>query len=203
MRYQGIIARWNDDRGFGFVQPKMGAQPVFVHVRGFSNRQRCPRPGEGVSYELGSDAQGRCCAINVRYADEKQSGNEIRINIVPIILSLIFVSLLVVFVWIGRAPIVVGLAYLLFGLITFGAYAQDKEAAEKRRWRIPENKLHLFGLLGGWPGAVLAQQFLRHKSNKKSFQLVFWLTVVLNWGAFAWLLSTDGNSIRLLLDELI
>ena len=45
----------------------------------------------------------------------------------------------------------------------------------------------LLGLLCGWPGALLAQQWLRHKTAKRSFQLVFWITVVVNMAGFAWM----------------
>jgi uncharacterized membrane protein YsdA (DUF1294 family) len=67
-------------------------------------------------------------------------------------------------------------------------YAFDKSAAANNRWRTPENTLHFVGFLGGWPGALVAQDVFRHKSRKAEFQYVFWLTVVLNCGALAWLL---------------
>jgi uncharacterized membrane protein YsdA (DUF1294 family) len=50
----------------------------------------------------------------------------------------------------------------------------------------------LLSLAGGWPGALVAQQKLHHKSKKQSFRLVFWLTVLLNCGAFVWLFTPTG-----------
>ncbi|WP_153605141.1 DUF1294 domain-containing protein, partial [Pseudomonas aeruginosa] len=44
----------------------------------------------------------------------------------------------------------------------------------------PGVRLHLFELLGGWPGALVAQQVFRHKTRKLSFQLVFWGIVLLH-----------------------
>ena len=44
--------------------------------------------------------------------------------------------------------------------------------------------LHGLSLIGGWPGALIAQQVLRHKSRKEEFRFVFWLTVVINVGVF-------------------
>lgn len=79
--------------------------------------------------------------------------------------------------------------YFIAGVITFLAYAADKSAARNGSWRTPESTLHLLALAGGWPGALLAQQFLRHKSAKREFRQVFWLTVALNVAAFVVLAS--------------
>jgi uncharacterized membrane protein YsdA (DUF1294 family) len=40
------------------------------------------------------------------------------------------------------------------------------------------------GLACGWPGALLAQQLLRHKTAKGSFVATFWGTVVVNVAGF-------------------
>jgi len=86
----------------------------------------------------------------------------------------------------GWQPQVV-LVYGAASLASFLAYAMDKAAAVRRGWRTPERTLHLLDLLGGWPGGLLAQQWLRHKTVKPSFVMVFWLTVVLNMaGLVAW-----------------
>lgn len=84
-------------------------------------------------------------------------------------------------------PQMVGAAYLTTSLTCFVAYAIDKSAARSGNWRTPESTLLILGLVGGWPGALLAQQWLRHKTSKQSFQRKFQLTVALNLGAFAWL----------------
>ena len=52
--------------------------------------------------------------------------------------------------------------------------------------------MHLLALAGGWPGALAAQRLLRHKSSKRSFQLTFWATVVVNGGALAWVFASSG-----------
>jgi uncharacterized membrane protein YsdA (DUF1294 family) len=74
------------------------------------------------------------------------------------------------------------LAILLYGV--------DKSAAVNNRWRTQESTLHFVGLVGGWPGALFAQNVFRHKSKKAEFQSVFWVTVVLNCAGLAWLLAT-------------
>lgn len=80
-----------------------------------------------------------------------------------------------------RNPLI-GLAALYLGLslATFIVYAVDKAAAKRSKRRVPEKSLHLLALAGGWPGALMAQHFLRHKSSKQPFRLFFWLTVILN-----------------------
>ena len=84
-------------------------------------------------------------------------------------------------------------AYLLVSCIAFYLYGRDKSAAQKGRWRTPESTLHLVDVLGGWPGALLAQQFFHHKSRKTSFQLVFWLTVLVNCAMLGWFLHVNGD----------
>lgn len=99
--------------------------------------------------------------------------------------QIIFLGLLLV------APVIALVRLDLFGEprlvmatgfgVSLGAFiAQwiDKRRAESKHWRVPENALHLLELLGGWPGAFLAQRLFRHKTAKLSYQVVFWLIVV-------------------------
>ncbi|EAQ80308.1 DUF1294 domain-containing protein [Blastopirellula marina] len=64
--------------------------------------------------------------------------------------------------------------------VTFVAYGIDKRRAQLGRHRISENTLQLLALSGGWPGAWAAQQFFRHKTQKLSFLLVYWLIVAMH-----------------------
>ena len=86
------------------------------------------------------------------------------------------------------ASLLLLLAYALLSGLTFLLYAIDKAAARRQRRRVRESTLHLLALLGGWPGAWLAQRALRHKSSKRSFRWRFWLTVLANCSLLAaWL----------------
>jgi uncharacterized membrane protein YsdA (DUF1294 family) len=69
---------------------------------------------------------------------------------------------------------------VLISALTYWIYARDKRRAERGERRVPEARLHLLELLGGWPGGFLAQRRLRHKCSKGSYQFVFWL-IVLAW----------------------
>lgn len=79
--------------------------------------------------------------------------------------------------------------YVAMSFATFIVYALDKRAARLGQWRVKESTLHVLALLCGWPGALLAQHLLRHKSAKPSFRRVFWLSVALNILAFVCLFT--------------
>lgn len=194
MRYQGRITTWKDDKGFGFITPNGGGEQVFVHINSFSSRQRRPEGNELVTYELKVDGKGRAQANTVAFVGEKPTpstppgrGN------VPPLFAICFLAFVVGAVITGRLPVVVLGLYLVASLLAFFAYAFDKSAALRNQWRTQESTLHLFALLGGWPGALAAQRLLRHKSAKASFQATFWATVVLNCGALGWLFSPSGT----------
>lgn len=94
-----------------------------------------------------------------------------------------------------KPPLWVAAFYMSASLFTFITYAMDKSAARRGGWRTPESTLHALAMAGGWPGALLAQQFLRHKSAKAEFQAVFWVTVVVNMAAFVLLCSHAGRAL--------
>lgn len=75
-------------------------------------------------------------------------------------------------------------AYVVLSLVSFFVYAFDKSAAQRGARRVPERSLHLLAVAGGWPGALLAQRMLRHKTRKVPFRRVFWGTVLLNIAGF-------------------
>ena len=78
--------------------------------------------------------------------------------------------------------------YFTLSFFTFLLYAIDKRSAIKGRWRVSEKTLQISSLLGGWPGALLAQQAFRHKTQKRSFIFVLWLGVMINTSIFGYFL---------------
>jgi uncharacterized membrane protein YsdA (DUF1294 family) len=101
----------------------------------------------------------------------------------PAAFAVLFLGLVALAVSAQRLPRLVLALYLVASVLSFGAYAFDKSAARHQRRRISERSLHLLGLFGGWPGALIAQRLLHHKSAKASFQLFFRASVLLNCGA--------------------
>lgn len=100
----------------------------------------------------------------------------------------------------GYTPLIIGVLYLFFSLFAIVAYAKDKSAARGKQWRVPENTLHALALCGGWLGAAVAQEQFRHKTQKTSFQLVFWLTVLVNLLLFAGLhMAPASEALRVLM----
>jgi len=104
-----------------------------------------------------------------------------------------FAVLFVAVAILWKPPPVLAAAYLAASLVAFIAYALDKSAARRGAWRTSEGTLHLLAVVGGWPGALLAQQVLRHKSTKAEFRAVFWGTVILNVAGFVVFSSPIGR----------
>ncbi|HEX8610761.1 MAG TPA: DUF1294 domain-containing protein [Telluria sp.] len=107
----------------------------------------------------------------------------------PYLSILLFAAVFAGAVLAWDVPLWTGAPYLLASVVCFAVYAQDKGAARAARRRTPERTLLMLGLVCGWPGAVLAQQWLRHKSSKRPFQMAFWGTVLCNMAAFVYLCS--------------
>jgi uncharacterized membrane protein YsdA (DUF1294 family) len=98
-----------------------------------------------------------------------------------------FIGALGVAAFYGLIPSAVPFVYLALSVATFATYAWDKWRAKRGADRTAEATLHLLEMLGGWPGALVAQQWLRHKSRKTSYQVRFWIIVACHVGLWAWL----------------
>lgn len=194
MRYQGRLTQWNRSKGFGFITPNGGGGRVFVHAMGFRNGARQVTEGALLTFELGVDAQGRPRAEDIDFAgsprkdDTPQRGDS---PAGPLVVATFGFTLLGAALT-GIAPRALLWLYVLASLVAVGLYWLDKRAATEGRWRTPESTLHLCALMGGWPGAVIAQRMLRHKTRKPAFRAAFWATVVINISAVGWLLAAPA-----------
>lgn len=193
MRLQGRVIDWRDEKGFGFIRPHDGHEQAFVHISEFSKRSRRPVQGDLVTYELGRDSKGRIQARNVLFVGDgircRPARRQRQFEFYLFIAIVIFLPAMLV---LGRLSEWVLAVYAGASVLTFLLYQADKSAARQRRWRTPESTLHALALAGGWPGAILAQEWLRHKSSKRKFRTVFWFTVGMNLLVLVWLLTDSG-----------
>lgn len=193
----GVLKQWKKD--FGFIQIENGER-FFVHIstlkRGGIHQ---PRIGDTIYFTLGKDKQGRARAqtaarnpeqlekANARRAAHHHANAQPRFDWIDYVaFSLLPVAVLLAAASPMRWPIFVAMAML--SVASYVLYAFDKNQAQKNAWRVPEATLHGLAVLGGWPGAVLAQLRLRHKTQKGTFRLVFAGCALLNVFMLAYLL---------------
>lgn len=195
MRIDGILKSWNDERGFGFIEPFNGGQEIFVHIKAIEGRSGRPQAGQRLSFEveIGPDGKKRAKSVQVvrvapvpsrRYRDSPAPWGTVSYLSIP---AFLVVYAIVAVLW--NVPHWVGGLYVAASAGCFAVYFIDKSAAVAGRWRVSEATLVFVGLAGGWPGAIVAQQILRHKSTKRSFRSAFWGSVVLNVTGFVALSS--------------
>lgn len=199
MERLGKVSEWNDDRGFGFIAPLDGEPTrVFFHVRDYRLDGRRPEVGELVKFraQRQRDGKWRAQAVQrtvpaVRRASPATParGPSRPPSVVPGAVAVLAYALLIAWgIRAGRLPAEAMFLPMILSAITYVFYALDKHAAQTGRWRTQETTLHLLELLGGWPGAWVAQQTLRHKSRKPGYRVAFWTMVLLHVAALvAWL----------------
>ena len=156
----GRIEQWNDARGYGFVRP-LESQAGDA-ARAFVHVRAIARAGR-------RPADGDL----IRYRTERDAQG--RLNAVEV-------------------------SFVNAEAMRRQAQARGEARAASRRRRTGAGleagarrgvlALAVAALAGGWPGGLLAQQVLRHKSSKPAFRVAFWITVALNIAAFAWLLRS-------------
>jgi uncharacterized membrane protein YsdA (DUF1294 family) len=140
---------------------------------------------EAVSYTFALDSHGRPQANDVRFVAGPRSASTTRQipragGVVPVAFATSFLAALAILAAAGRLEMSWLALYYGASIVTYGVYARDKTAAQNAGWRTPELTLHLMSLVGGWPGALIAQVLLRHKTRKPSFLVGYWFTVIVN-----------------------
>nr|WP_275445543.1 DUF1294 domain-containing protein [Alteromonas sp. MmMcT2-2] len=163
VKYQGRIQQWDDAKGYGFVEPNGGGTRAFTHIEAFKQRSRRPVNGDIIVYEVEQDRNGNHRACNISLLKDHKA-KRLRANKPTsrrkrnVIVLSIFSGALALFTLSGRLPFIVPIVYGAVSLLTILFYGIDKSAAKKEKRRVSEAKLHILSLLGGWPGALLAQQ---------------------------------------------
>ncbi|MUL10415.1 DUF1294 domain-containing protein [Aliivibrio fischeri] len=183
---KGRVVEWNDSKGYGFISALNGELKVFLHISTLKNKNRRPKVGDEVSFDINEEIKGRFNANNVSIVGANTIPSTIMFSVIYLVLASVA---LVMFN--GEKMLLV--LYLGMSLLTYVMYAVDKNAAKKGNWRTPENTLHVLSLLGGWPGALFAQNQFRHKSKKQPFKTILWITIFVNIGAFAWTFTASGT----------
>ncbi|OSI17008.1 DUF1294 domain-containing protein [Neisseria dumasiana] len=189
----GTIARWNDEKGYGFIATE-NRQNVFFHISAFHYMSQRPRTDQKVSFycnrPVGSEPQ-RAMRVVLSgheaslFSERPYDYHEFNLNMRKLLCYGLFGSLYL-FGVAYFSPIVAAF-YCLTSAAAFWLYRSDKQTAvtqshKKQGYlgRVPEKKLHQIGLLGGWPGALFARGAYNHKTGKASFIRIFWITVAIN-----------------------
>lgn len=168
------VIEWDANKSFGWLQ--FEDKRLFLHRRDFTRLHHTPRVGEEIRFNWGLDSKQRACA---------QNAVQVR-DVAPLsLLGLCCLAALLVlpaYAWrqTGWAIWILPAYGCAMSLITYAAYRRDKRRARMEAWRIPEFHLHLLELVGGWPGAWVAQRRLRHKCSKSFYQFEFWLIICLH-----------------------
>ena len=189
---KGAIVMWNDQKGFGFIRPaghESGEDDHFVHISAFKKGMpRRPEVGDEVHFRP-ADLPGKKRASFARLDQARPEPQPF--VLIPkkrswatnllILAPLAFSGYLLLR---AKNPLPF-FCYAFFSVITMVVYGADKTHAAIRSWRIPEIYLHILEIMGGWPGALMAQNEFRHKTRKSFYQVVFRGIIVLHLAVWA------------------
>ena len=178
---QGYIIHFNEDKGYGFIRSDEEEENIFIHISQVKNAKDLSQ-GQEVEFSIEKTKKG-LSAINVK-AGKKQYSPYLIFGLLS------FVFMLLVFAYLST-KIHLLVAYLIsINLATFLLYGYDKFISAGESLRVPELNLQALSLLGGSPSALIAQKFFRHKTIKGSFQLVYWIIVMVQVGLLIFLFKT-------------
>ncbi|MBZ9611342.1 DUF1294 domain-containing protein [Rheinheimera maricola] len=206
MQYNGKVVHWRDDKGFGFVFCQQNQQKLFFHIRDFAGSTGRPDNGDELQFAITKDKQGRDIAAPWRFSNAKarnsskakQQNSSIDIQYaqqISLFFRIAFLITVLAALLFGRLPWVLPLLYVEASIFTYWLYKADKDAAIAGHGnRLAEQSLQLFALIGGWPGAYLAQRQLAHKRSKLSFRREFGFVILGNALLVSWLLSPWGQA---------
>ncbi len=199
-RFIGRVVLWKPLERYGFIQSSLHSQDIFFHLNDTTNKDWTPYLGEPVRFSTGYDEKGR---LHARQVESQSSApcfvgpaiNQLETALAALVF-VFFIGLLVIAALEVALPIWVIGWYLFTSVVTMMLYAEDKQRAQRGIFRIREATLHRWEWLGGWPGALLAQQLFRHKRSKGSFMDISVLTAIVHLfaivGYVAWHIFLNG-----------
>lgn len=192
---RGRIVKWDDSKGFGFIQSGIEGKQVFFHIKAFHYTKLRPKEGQLVSFYCNQPiSEAKQQAVRVVLSEHEEwlycdapceigasnSNWTKMVFAVPVVAAYLY--------WVYTLSSIMMLFYMLVSLIAMVYYYIDKNIAKKnsaitkpeKKRRVPENVLHFLGLIGGWPGGLLARMMYNHKTTKQSFVTMFWLIALSN-----------------------
>ncbi|WP_339389539.1 DUF1294 domain-containing protein [Vibrio neptunius] len=184
MAIQGTISEWHDTKGYGYISVDDQDAQIKFHLCDLEAYGHPPRISERVQFRLAKDDQGGIRAVNI----ERQLVFNFSLAI-----AIWFLTTLVASVLILDYPPLSLVLYIALSTIAYIVYALDKQALHTGGWCVPSLTFHVLNLVGGWPGALLAQSVLHHKYNDIGFKSLFWVTLCANFGLFCWTLTKQGS----------
>ncbi len=169
---KGIVILFDVEQGFGFIRPNGWDESVFVHISDVHNRETL-KVGQSVQFEIENAAKGPRAKSVIPGKVQKSPYFIFSIAAFVIVICSIFYMR-------HQYPLYGIWAYLIaVNVCTMIFYAYDKIISSTKSVRVPERVLHFLTLAGGTPAALLSQKMFHHKSIKRSFQIQFWVIVVI------------------------
>ena len=169
----GIIINYNPEKGYGFIYSEVHEENIFVHHSAITNAKKLS-VGQSVEFDIKKTKKG-LSALSV-VAGAKQQSPYLIFGLLSVVLTLLFFS------YLSQQTNPVWAYFIAINVTTFLLYGYDKLIASGDRLRVPEWNLHGVAILGGSPAGLISQQLFRHKTLKGSFQLVYWLIVLVQIG---------------------
>ena len=168
---QGVITNYNSEKGYGFIYSEEYEDDIFVHISKVTNASTLSQ-GQNVTFEVTKTQKGFSATSVI--AGDKQYSPYLIFGVISALISI------AIFGYLYRAsslkPI---LSYFIsINITVFLIYGYDKFISSRDGLRVPEWNLHILAIIGGSPVALASQKFFRHKTIKGSFQLVYWLIVL-------------------------
>jgi uncharacterized membrane protein YsdA (DUF1294 family)/cold shock CspA family protein len=174
---KGTLVMWNDTKGFGFIRPNQADEDFFIHISNFKKGlTRRPEIGDEVQFrEAEGPGKKRVSYALIPALIETDTASVAQFELNPrqrswltnvlIITPLVLSSYLLLM---AKNPVPF-FSYFILSLLTMILYGKDKANAATRKWRVPESYFHILELMGGWPGALIAQNDFRHKTRASTY----------------------------------
>ena len=201
---KGVLILWNDLKGFGFIRPDGTDEDFFVHISSFKKGlPRRPETGDVVHFRA-ADGSGRkraAFALIPALEPAPPPKGHFVLNPRPrsFFTNLIIITPLVLsgyLLFLAKNPIPF-FSYWILSILTMFLYGTDKAHAATHRWRVPELYFHILEMMGGWPGALIAQNDFRHKTRPSAYLWILWGIITIHmmaWGIYFYWASISPSA---------